>query len=77
MNTKHKTKKSSPPPKKADEALAIVILLMFKHLAETGVLTYEDASELLRDLVEELPPVSEKAVGRINQILITLFLLRI
>lgn len=74
MNTKHKNKKSSPRPKPADEALTIVILLMFKHLAKTGVLTYEDASELVRDLVEELPPVSENAVDRINQILTTLFL---
>lgn len=77
MNTKRKTKKTSLPPKAADETLAILILLIFKHLAETDVLPFDDASCLFHDLACELPSVSNNAVRRINQIDSILFQLAV
>jgi hypothetical protein len=68
---------NNPTPKPADEILAILILQIFKRLDETDVLSYDDASELVHEIVEELPPISKNAQSRINQVLITLFQLRI
>ena len=57
----------------ADKALTILIMKIFENLAENHILTFDAASALLEEIVQELPSLSNDALRRFGQIQKLLF----
>lgn len=55
------------------ESLAILIFLVFKQLAEDGILPYSDAASLLGDVADQMPEFPKEAGRYIEKIIFILF----